>query len=110
MARAATLAGANVISQVRYQFGHESPPGFTAVVLLDESHCSAHAYADEGQIALDVFTCGSTDPWKVLEFLREELDLGQVKVHEQPRFHAANLGQPPPEPTKVVRGCVEPSA
>ena len=48
----------NVISQVRYQFGHNSPPGFTAVVVLDESHCSCHTYADLGLIALDVFTCG----------------------------------------------------
>ena len=27
-------AGATVISQVRYRFGSESPPGFAAVVLL----------------------------------------------------------------------------
>lgn len=87
MARAATKAGANVISQVRYHFGHNSPPGFTAVVVLDESHCSAHCYADTGQIALDVFTCGNTDPRKVLEYIREEIDLGDVTVLEQPRFY-----------------------
>ena len=88
MARAATRAGANVISQVRYQFGSTSPPGFTAMVVLDESHCSAHAYAETGQIAMDVFTCGGTDPWKVLQFIREEIDLGEVLVQELPRFPA----------------------
>ena len=88
MARAATRAGANVISQVRYRFGHNSPPGFTAVVVLDESHCSAHSYADTGQIAMDVFTCGSTDPHVVLAGIREDIDLGDVTVREEPRFGA----------------------
>lgn len=86
MASAATRAGATVISQVRYRFGHDSPPGFTAMVLLDESHCSAHCYADLGLIALDVFTCGNTDPRDVLAFIREEVDLGDVSVMQMPRF------------------------
>ena len=87
MARGAERAGANVISQVRYQFGHNSPPGFTAVVVLDESHCSCHTYADLGLIALDVFTCGKTDPQDVLHFIREEIDLGDVSIREMPRFN-----------------------
>ncbi len=86
MATAARGAGANVLSQVRYRFGHNSPPGFTAFVLLDESHCSAHCYADMRQIAMDIFTCGSTDPWDVLALIREQLDLGAVTVKEVPRF------------------------
>ncbi|MBN2476365.1 MAG: adenosylmethionine decarboxylase [Pirellulales bacterium] len=86
MARAASKAGANVISQVRYHFGHNSPPGFTAVVVLDESHASAHCYADSGQIAMDVFTCGNTDPREVLAYIREQIDLGDVSVREELRF------------------------
>jgi S-adenosylmethionine decarboxylase len=86
MARGAKRAGANVISQVRYQFGHNSPPGFTAVVVLDESHCSCHTYADLGLVALDVFTCGRTDPQDVLAFIREEIELGDVSIRQMPRF------------------------
>jgi len=86
MAVAAERAGATVVSQVRYHFGHNSPPGFTAVVLLDESHCTAHTYADLGLIALDVFTCGSTEPRDVLAYLREEVDLGEVTIREVGRF------------------------
>ena len=86
MARAAQQAGAKVISQVRYPFGVHSPPGFTAVVLLDESHCSAHTYADLGLVAIDIFTCGDTDPRRVLEYLRQEIDLGDVVIKEVPRF------------------------
>lgn len=86
MARAATRAGATVISQVRYHFGHNSPPGFTAMCLLDESHCSAHCYADLGLIALDIFTCGRTDPNDILKYIREEVDLGEVNTVQMPRF------------------------
>lgn len=88
MARAATKAGMHVISQVRYRFGHDSAPGFTCVCLLDESHVSAHTYADLGLVALDVFTCGTTDPVMILELMQRELDLGAVAVRRLPRFVA----------------------
>ena len=42
--------------------GSESPPGFAAVVLIDESHVSAHCYSDRGLLAIDIFTCGGSDP------------------------------------------------
>jgi S-adenosylmethionine decarboxylase proenzyme len=99
MARGATRAGATVVSQVRYKFGHNSPPGFTAVVVLDESHCSAHTYADLGLVALDVFTCGDTAPADVLRYIREEIDLGDVSVVEMPRF---GLGIRALEPAAAV--------
>lgn len=86
MARAAERAGATVISQVRYKFGSDSPPGFAALVMLDESHCSAHTYADLGLIAMDIFTCGKTDPRIVFRYIREEIDLGDVTIRELPRF------------------------
>jgi len=86
MARAAERAGSTVISQIRYRFGTDSPPGFAAVIMLDESHCSAHTYADLGLVALDIFTCGDTDPHDVLRFMREELDLGDVTIREVSRF------------------------
>ncbi len=86
MARAAERAGATVVSQVRYKFGSDSPPGFAALVMLDESHCSAHTYADLGLIAMDIFTCGKTDPRVVFRYIQEELDLGDVTIRELPRF------------------------
>jgi S-adenosylmethionine decarboxylase len=86
MARSATRAGATVVSQIRYKFGQDSPPGFTCVVMLDESHVSAHTYADLGLIALDVFTCGNTKPADVLRYIREEVDLGDVDVRDVARF------------------------
>lgn len=91
MARSAERAGATVVSQVRYKFGADSPPGFTAVVLLDESHCSAHTYADLGLIAMDVFTCGNTDPRDVLRYIQEELNLGDVTITEIGRFSTSEI-------------------
>lgn len=98
MARAAERAGANVVSSIRYKFGQDSPPGFTAVVMLDESHCSAHTYADLGLIAMDVFTCGQTDPAEVLRLIREEIDLGDVSVQEVGRFVQSE--------SRAAAGCV----
>ena len=42
--------------------GGKSPPGFAAVVLIDESHVTAHCYSERGILAIDVFTCGKHDP------------------------------------------------
>ncbi|MHC4910655.1 MAG: adenosylmethionine decarboxylase [Planctomycetota bacterium] len=97
LASAAERAGATVVSQVRYRFADDSPPGFTAVVLLDESHCSVHTYADLGLMALDVFTCGGTDPRDVLDYIKDEIDLGDIEVHELGRFGCpAMIGRPAP--------------
>ena len=51
-----------VHSHVAQFNGVESPPGFAAVVLIDESHVSAHCYSDRGLLAIDIFTCGGNDP------------------------------------------------
>ena len=92
MAHAARRAGARVLSQVGYHFGHDSPPGFTAAVLLDESHCTAHSYADDGLIALDIFTCGASSPRDILAYLREMVDLGEVDIREIGRFFESESG------------------
>lgn len=88
MATGASLAGANVINQVRYKFGADSPPGFAAVIVLDESHCSVHTYADEGKMAMDIFTCGSTDPQHILDHIQSLIDLGTIAVQRHGRFDA----------------------
>ena len=53
--------------------GSVSPLGFAAVVLLDESHVSAHCYADEGILALDCFTCGDVDPAGIVDDIHTQL-------------------------------------
>jgi len=104
MARACERAGANVISQFRYRFGHESPAGFTAMCLLDESHVSAHTYADAGLVAMDIFTCGETDPHLILELIREEIDLGVVECREESRFGMGEGAVISPIPRRTLAG------
>ena len=53
--------------------GSTSPPGFAAVVLIDESHITAHCYADQGLLAVDCFTCGQTDPDRIATHLHNRL-------------------------------------
>ena len=53
--------------------GSTSPPGFAAVVLLDESHVSAHCYSGRGLLAIDAITCGGTDPTSIVEELKQAL-------------------------------------
>ena len=53
--------------------GTESPPGFAAVVLIDESHVSAHCYAEDGILAIDCFTCGLADPNVIADDIHQQL-------------------------------------
>jgi len=73
--------------------GSESPPGFAAVFLLDESHCSAHCYSDTGMLAIDVFSCGktATDNTRgvadaIDAVLREKFEMSKYYRTEAPRF------------------------
>jgi S-adenosylmethionine decarboxylase len=80
MAKAATEAGATVVHMHAVSLpcvGSTSPPGFTAVCLLDESHVTCHAYAEEGLLAFDAFTCGDGDKAKVLMSIIEAYVLKQ---------------------------------
>ena len=62
-----------VHSHVEIFDGEHSPPGFAAVVLIDESHVSAHCYSDRGWLAIDAFTCGGHDPENIVDIIHEDL-------------------------------------
>jgi S-adenosylmethionine decarboxylase len=70
-----------VHSHVESFDGSTSPPGFAAVVLIDESHITAHHYADRGMLALDCFTCGDTDPALIADFIHRALMEGAPELH-----------------------------
>ena len=61
--------------------GTESPPGFAAVVLIDESHVSAHCYAEEGILAVDCFTCGDVDPNGIVDDVHNQLVAANPTIH-----------------------------
>lgn len=93
MAQSAQEAGATVISQIRYRFGNNSPAGCTAIVMLDESHCSVHTYADLGMIAMDIFTCGDTNPMDIWENLSRKLGIDKANLRMVSRFELAAAPQ-----------------
>lgn len=63
----------NVHSHVEQFDGQQSPVGFAAVVLLDESHVTAHCYSQKGWLALDCFTCGDADPEALADDIHHQL-------------------------------------
>lgn len=83
---AAKSNGATIINTSRYRFGHDSPPGATIFVMMDESHISVHTYADEGKMAIDVFTCGNADAQAIAEQLKTALELKKCKQQKFKRF------------------------
>jgi S-adenosylmethionine decarboxylase len=90
--KASIESGATVINSCRYRFGHNSPSGCTAFVMLDESHVSVHTYAESGLVAADVFTCGSTSEEKtdfIVARIKSALPHADVRDVRIPRFAAA---------------------
>ena len=58
---AANLIKADILATNRYRFGHDTPEGCAVVLMLDESHITAHTYAEQGKMSIDVFTCNGKD-------------------------------------------------
>ena len=56
MKRIAERCGFNVVSQAFHQF---DPMGTTGVLVLAESHFSAHTYPERNKVYIDVFCCSS---------------------------------------------------
>ena len=62
-----------VHSHVEIFDGSTSPPGFAAVVLLDESHLTAHCYSANGWLSIDCFTCGTADTVAIIDAMDEAI-------------------------------------
>ena len=57
------------------------PQGVTIVALLSESHISIHTWPENGSAALDVFTCGDTNPEIAMQYMVEELKAQDHRTH-----------------------------
>jgi S-adenosylmethionine decarboxylase len=62
-----------VHSHVEIFDGAQSPLGFAAAVLIDESHVTAHCYSERGLLAIDVFTCGGSDSDSLADMIHERI-------------------------------------
>lgn len=57
------------------------PQGVTIVALLSESHISIHTWPEKGSAALDVFTCGDTNPEIAMQYMVQELKAQDYRTH-----------------------------
>lgn len=71
---AVEAAGATILGKVEHTFDSN---GFTAVVLLSESHASIHTYPEYNACFVDLFTCGNS-------CLAEQFDL-VIREYLSPR-------------------------
>jgi S-adenosylmethionine decarboxylase len=67
---AATACGAQVLQTISHQF---DPQGVTAICLLSESHISIHTWPEKEEAAVDVFTCGDSNPKIACDIIIEQL-------------------------------------
>ena len=74
-----------VHSHIEIFDGSKSPPGFAAVVLLDESHLTAHCYSDKGWLSIDCFTCGSTDTASIIDTIDNALQAVSPEIKLEKR-------------------------
>ena len=70
MNRVAERCEFNVVSRAFHQF---DPQGATGVLVLAESHFSAHTYPEDGKVYVDVFCCSPNfDPKLCARVLEQE--------------------------------------
>ncbi len=66
---AAEAAEATILHSHVHHFGHGG--GVSGVLVLAESHISIHTWPEQELAAIDIFMCGSCDPRKAFERLRQ---------------------------------------
>ncbi len=82
LSRAAEKAKATVLIVHAHKF---SPNGVTGIAVLAESHISIHTWPERGFAAIDVFMCGTCDPYECVEPLKEDFKPNRVKLSEHKR-------------------------
>jgi len=75
---AAETAGATVLHVKMHNFGS----GISGVVVLSESHISIHTWPEYEFAALDMFMCGSCDPYLAVPVLREAFLPSSIRLEE----------------------------
>ncbi len=79
----ANVAGATVLHSYMHPFGPDM--GVSGVVVLAESHISIHTWPERDYAAVDIFMCGSCDPYKAVAVLKDAFTPSHVQLSEQKR-------------------------
>ena len=80
---AAVAAGATILHSHFHHFGPD--PGVSGVVVLAESHISIHTWPERDFAAVDIFMCGSCNPYDSLPVLKAAFQPTSIHLGEQRR-------------------------
>jgi len=80
---AARAAQATVLHTHMHKFSPNG--GVSGVVVLAESHISIHTWPERAYAAIDIFMCGSCDPYRAIPELKRTFRPGRFQVTEAKR-------------------------
>jgi S-adenosylmethionine decarboxylase len=83
LAEAARAADATLLHSHFHHFGPDG--GVSGVIVLAESHISIHTWPERDFAAVDIFMCGSCDPYRSLPVLKVAFRPASVLLAEQRR-------------------------
>ena len=81
--QAVSACGATLLNIQLHSFGDGA--GVTGVAILAESHMSIHTWPEIDYVAIDIFMCGTCNPYLALESLNDFFKPQKIKVTEQKR-------------------------
>lgn len=76
---AAKLANMTVKASHFFRF---SPTGVSGAVIVAESHISIHTWPEEGYAAIDVYTCGESDPERAVDYILRKIGAKHAHISE----------------------------
>ena len=81
--KAVRMSGATLL---HIHLHHFTPHGgVSGVTVLAESHISIHTWPERQYAALDIFMCGSADPYRAIAVLRDAFEPSGVQINEYKR-------------------------
>ena len=97
LVKAAELADVTIVGSIDHLF---SPHGYTAVLVLEESHMSIHTWPEFEYVSIDLYSCNlQTDFQAIADFLADQfqakrtsftlLERGLVEVSQLTYGHAS---------------------
>jgi S-adenosylmethionine decarboxylase len=80
---AARVCNATSLHSHLHQFGENG--GVSGVIVLAESHISIHTWPERDFAAIDIFMCGSCDPYQAISVLQEAFEPQSLQLSEHRR-------------------------
>jgi S-adenosylmethionine decarboxylase len=56
--------------------------GISGMAIIAESHLSIHSWPEYGYAALDIFVCGTVDPYKAIPILKKGFETENIQIVE----------------------------